>query len=238
MLLTRLGIPKLWGEDPGRLWPMARAVVQPVTLWLAPSAAYGVDRLPPGGAVLAANHFSGIDHPLIGSFVPGVTYFLAKSELFEIPVLGEALGWMGVISIRRGEGDRDALRRARHVVREGGLVCVHVEGTRQRLGYPGPLHTGGLMIAMQEGAPVVPLGLDTFGWSPTNRRRCALVFGEPLDLTHLPRNRVGYAEAARIVEQELIRLWRLAAEAAARALPPELPDGTRRSGRVSPRLSH
>jgi len=38
---------------------------------------------------------------------------------------------------RRGEGDRDALRRSREVVREGGLVCVHIEGTRQRLGYPG-----------------------------------------------------------------------------------------------------
>jgi 1-acyl-sn-glycerol-3-phosphate acyltransferase len=236
--VTRRAVPKLWGEDPRRLWAFARRVVQPVTLWLAPAAAYGVERLPEGGAVLAANHFSGIDHPLIGSFVPGVTAFLAKSELFEVPVLGEALEWMGVISIRRGESDREAVRRARAFVRAGGRVCVHVEGTRQRLGYPGSIHTGGLMIAMQEGAPVVPLGLDTFGWSPTNRRHCALVFGEPLDLTHLPRNRTGYAEAARAVEAELVRLWRLAAEASARALPPELPDGTPRSGPVSLRLSH
>ena len=239
MLLTRLGVPKLWGEDPRRVWAFARRVVQPVTLWLAPAAAYGVERIPRDrGAVLAANHFSGIDHPLIGSFVPGVTAFLAKSELFEIPVLGEALAWMGVISIRRGESDREAVRRARTFVREGGLVCVHIEGTRQRLGYPGPVHTGGLMIAMQEGAPVVPLGLDTFGWSPTNRRHCALVFGEAIDLTHLPRNRAGYLEAATIVQAELVRLWRLACEAAARALPPELPDGTPRSEPVSLRLSH
>jgi 1-acyl-sn-glycerol-3-phosphate acyltransferase len=237
--LTRLGVPKLWRQDRARLWRFARQVVQPITVWLAPSAAYGVDRIPRDvGCVVAANHFSGIDHPLIGSFCPGIVYFLAKSELFELPVLGEALDWMGVISIRRGESDRDAVRRARACVREGGIVCVHIEGTRQRLGYPGRIHTGGLMIAMQEGAPVVPLGLDTFGWSPTNRRNCALVFGEPLDLTHLPRNRTGYAEAGQIVREQMVRLWRLAAEAAAAGLPPELPDGAKRSGPVDPRLAH
>ena len=232
--LTRLGLPKLWGHDRTRLWRFARKTVVPITLGLAPTAAYGVDRIPrERGCVLAANHFSGIDHPLIGAFVPGITYFLAKSELFEIPVLGEALAWMGVISIRRGQSDRDALRVARQRVRDGGVVCVHIEGTRQRLGYPGPIQTGGLMIAMQEGAPVVPLGLDTFGWSPTNRRCCALVFGDPIEVDQLPRNRAGYAEAGELVRVEMVRLWRLAAEAAAAGLPPSLPDGTPRNEPVS-----
>ena len=232
--LTRLGLPRLWGGDRERLWAFARRVVQPATLALAPAAAYGVDRIPRDrGAVIAANHFSGIDHPLIGCFVPGITYFLAKSELFRIPVLGEALEWMGVIPIKRGASDRDALRNARQHVREGGLVVIHIEGTRQRLGYPGPIHTGALMIAMQEGAPVIPLGLDTFGWSPTNRRKCALVIGEPIELSHLPRNRTGYAEAGELVQAEMVRLWRQAAEAAAAGLPPELPDGTRRNGPVA-----
>lgn len=231
--LSRL-VPRTWRGDPDRFWAFARPIVQPITLALAPSAAYGVERVPRDrGGVLAANHFSGIDHPLIGCFVPGTTYFLAKSELFEIPVLGEALEWMGVISIRRGESDRDALRRAREEVRNGHLVCVHVEGTRQRLGYPGPVHTGGLMIAMQEGAPVFPLGLDTFGWSPANRRNCTLVFGEPIELDGLPRNRAGYAEAAELVRTEIVRLWRLAAEAAAAGLPARLPDGTPRNVPVS-----
>jgi 1-acyl-sn-glycerol-3-phosphate acyltransferase len=232
--LTRLGVPKLWREDMTRLWRFARHTVVPITLGLAPAAAYGVERIPRDrGCVLAANHFSGVDHPLIGAFVPGITYFLAKSELFEIPVLGEALDWMGVISIRRGQSDRDAVREARGRVRDGGIVCVHIEGTRQRLGYPGPIQTGGLMIAMQEGAPVVPLGLDTFGWSPRNRRHCALVFGEPIELGHLPRNRKGYEEAGALVRDEIVRLWRLAAGAAAAGLPPALPDGTPRDEPVS-----
>jgi len=231
--LLRL-VPRSWRGDPDRFWAVFRPIVRPIALALAPAAAYGVERIPRDrGAVLAANHFSGIDHPLIGCFVPGTTYFLAKSELFEIPVIGDWLELMGVISIRRGESDRDALRRSREEVRNGHVVCVHIEGTRQRLGYPGPIHTGGLMIAMQEGAPVVPLGLDTFGWSPSNRRPCALVFGEPLELDGLPRNRAGYTEAGELVRAELVRLWRLAAEASAAGLPSELPDGTPRNGPVS-----
>jgi 1-acyl-sn-glycerol-3-phosphate acyltransferase len=227
--LTKLGLPKLWGEDPERIWPFARGLVIPPALALAPAAGYGLDRVPlEGGGVVAANHFSGIDHPLIGGFCPRPIYFLAKAELFEVPLVGDFLHWIGTFPVRRGIGDRDALRWARKLVREGKLVGVHVEGTRQRFGHPGPVQTGGLMIALQEGAPVIPCAVDTFGWSLTNRRRCAVVWGEPLDLTHLPRNREGYGRAAEIVGGEIVRLWRLAAEAAAAGLPPELPDGARR----------
>ncbi len=59
--LTRLGLPKLWHEDRTRLWRFARHTVVPVTLRLAPTAAYGVERIPRDrGCVLAANHFSGV----------------------------------------------------------------------------------------------------------------------------------------------------------------------------------
>ena len=217
-------------------WRLGRLVAPPVTMLLAPGAGYGVERVPPeGGAVVAANHFSAIDHPLIGSFSPRPLHFLAKAELLEIPGLGALLRWLGVFGVRRGEGDRDAVRRARELVRAGELVCVHVEGTRQRFGHPGPLHPGGLMIAMQESAPVIPLGLDTFHWSVRNRRLCAVVWGEPMSLDDLPRNRKGYAEAADRVGAEIVRLWRQAVAACVAGLPPELPDGARRSG-INPRL--
>ena len=222
-----VGIP----SDPDSAYAFARRLVVYPILWFAPSATYGVEHVPAeGGAVIAANHFSGIDHPLIGSFCPRPVRFLAKAELLEIPLLGALLRWLGVFPVRRGEGDRDALRRARELVRAGNLVCVHVEGTRQRLGYPGPVHPGGLMIAMQEGAPIIPCALDTFRWSPANRRPCAVVWGAPIDVSGLPRNRKGYARAAEIVGAELVRLWRQAAEACAAGLPPELADGTRRHG--------
>ncbi len=212
-------------------WAIGRAFVPRIAVLLAPAAGYGVERIPlEGGGVVAANHFSGIDHPLIGGFCPRIIYFLAKAELMAVPVVGAALGWLGVFGVRRGEGDRDALRRARELVRDGNLVGVHLEGTRQRFGHPGVMQPGGLMIAMQEGVPVIPCGLDTFGWSPRNRRKCAVIWGEPMRLDDLPRNRKGYAEAGERVGAEIVRLWRLAAEVSAAGLPPELPDGSRRSG--------
>jgi 1-acyl-sn-glycerol-3-phosphate acyltransferase len=217
-------------------WWAGRRVVPLFTRLAAPAAAYGIDRVPrDGGAVIAANHFSGIDHPLIGVFSPRPMHFLAKAELLEIPGLGQLLHLLGVFGVRRGESDREAVRRAREIVREGGLVCIHVEGTRQRFGHPGPIHPGGLMIAMQEGVPVIPLGLDTFHWSLRNRRKCALVWGGPMRIDDLPRNRKGYAAAGDRVGEEIVRLWRQAVAASEAGLPPELPDGTRRSG-INPRL--
>ena len=216
-------------------WAIGRAFVPRIAVTLAPAAGYGVDRVPlEGGAVVAANHFSAIDHPLIGGFCPRIIYFLAKAELLEVPVVGPGLRWLGVFGVRRGEGDRDALRHARELARDGNLVGVHLEGTRQRFGHPGTMQPGGLMIAMQERVTVIPCGLDTFGWSPRNRRRCAVVWGEPMAVDDLPRNRKGYAEAAERVGAEVVRLWRLAAEASAAGLPPELPDGAKRSG-INPR---
>ena len=228
-------VPALWGGDDTKVWHAMRFFVAPATLWLAPSYGYGVERIPEtGGLLLAANHFSGIDHPLIGVFVPRPVYFMAKAELFEIPVFGELLDWTGTFPVRRGEVDRDALRTARTVMREGRILALHVEGTRQRLGYPGPLQLGGLSLAILDDVPVVPCAVDTFRWSPTNRKRCAVVFGEPISLAGVGRGRGGSERAGEIVGAEIVRLWRLAIGAVHDGFPPVLPDGALRAGPTPP----
>jgi len=228
-MMQRL-IPKLWGGSPEATWRFARVPVTWVMRALAPTGGYGVERIPAsGGAVVAANHFSGLDPTLIGIYSRRFMYFMAKLELLEVPVVGDLLRWTGVFAVRRGEGDRDSIRVARWVAREGHLMTMFMEGTRQRFGYPGPVHPGAVMIALQEGVPIVPCGLDSFGWSPSNRRPCAVVFGEPFSLDGLPVNSRGYRAGAEIVEQAIHRLWRQAATAAADGLPDRLPDGTPKS---------
>ncbi len=232
MLLTRLGIPLLWGADVERGWVFMRYNVVPITArLLAPgSRAYGTDRIPAeGGGVLAANHLSAIDPPLVGSFSRRALWYMMKAELLDIPVVGEALTWTGAFPIWRGEGDREGLRHARELVREGHIVGVFVEGTRQRFGYPGgPIHAGALTIAMNENVPVIPCGVESFGWSRKNRRACCVVYGEPMHFAELPRHGKGYKRAAELVGAEILRLWRLAAEAVAAGFPETLPDGARR----------
>lgn len=231
MRLAQLGIPKLWGEDPERLWPVLRwFVTAAVSGILAPgSRGYGLERIPPsGGYVLAANHLATVDHPLIGMFSPRTIFYMAKAELLAMPLVGEFLMWTGAFPVRRGEADRDALREARRLVREGHVVGVHVEGTRQRLGYPGEVKIGGVMIALQEGVPIVPCGVETFRWSVRNRRACSVVWGEPIATEGLRRDKAGYEKLMETVRVEILRLWRQAGEAVAAGLPPELPDGTKR----------
>lgn len=229
-LLTRLGVPWIWGGDVERGWVFMRYNVKPITAWLAPGSwAYGTERIPAaGGAVLAANHLSGIDPPLIGTFSRRAIWYMMKAELLDIPVVGEALTWTGGFPVRRGEGDRDSLRKARELVREGHVVGLFVEGTRQRFGHPGPVRAGALTIAMKEGVPVIPCGIESFGWSMRNRRACALVYGQPMTFDHLPANGAGYKEAADLVSAEIVRLWRQGAAAVAAGFPATLPDGTPR----------
>lgn len=237
MLLTRLGVPKLWGDDPEVAWAVMRYWVSPATMWLAPSFGYGLDRVPrTGGAVLAANHLSGIDPPLVGALSPRAIRYMVKADLFELPIVGELFDWAGGFPVRRGGADREALRTARRLVRDGHVVGMFVEGTRQRLGYPGPIHSGAMMVAMREGVPVIPCGLESFGWSRGNRRRCAVVWGKPIDLGGLPLSGRGYREAAAIVADEILRLWRQAAEAVTAGFPADLADGARRSVWVRPTL--
>jgi hypothetical protein len=153
---------------------------------------------------------------------------MAKIELLSVPVAGEILRWTGAFAVRRGEGDRDSIRVARWAAREGHVVAMFMEGTRQQLGYPGPMHAGAAMVAIQEEVPVVPCGIDTFGWVLGNRRACCVVWGEPIRLD-LSRTGKGYKEGAALLEAEVVRLWRMAAQAVADGFPRQLPDGARRA---------
>jgi 1-acyl-sn-glycerol-3-phosphate acyltransferase len=230
--LTRLGIPWLWGADVEKGWMFMRFNVVPITTRLmAPgSYAYGICRLPrKGGAVVAVNHLSAIDPPLVGSFSNRAIWYMMKSELLQIPVVGEALTWAGAFPIRRGGSDREGLRKARELVRAGHIVGIFVEGTRQRFGYPaGRIHAGAATIAMKEDVPVIPCAVESFRWSRRNRRACCVVYGEPIVIDGIEANGRGYKEAAELIRVELLRLWRQAADAVADRFPPELPDGTQR----------
>ena len=68
------------------------------------------------------------------------------------------------------------------------------------------MHAGAAMLAIQEDVPIVPCGVDTFGWSFKNRRTCCVVWGEPVRLD-LPRNGKGYKEGTRILEEIVTGLW-------------------------------
>ncbi len=171
---------------------------------------YGTERIPrSGGLVIAINHFHWIDIPCVGWVCQRNVYFLAKIEAHRVPGLGQLIRGFGTLPVRRGESDREAVRRMREVVREGNALGVFVEGTRQRSGVPGHVQPGAAMVALQENVPVICAAIHgSQTWRLGNFAPVSIAWGEPMRFDGLPRGGKGYREASALIEEELNRLWR------------------------------
>jgi 1-acyl-sn-glycerol-3-phosphate acyltransferase len=190
-------------------WPFGRWTLGSLAALAARLHVYGRERIPRhGGLVLALNHLSWIDIPLFAFANPRNTYFVAKIEAHSVPGLGQFIRAFGSFSVRRGESDRDAVRRMREVVREGKVLGVFVEGTRQRSGVPGEVQPGAAMVALQENVPVVCGAIHgSFEWKLGNFAPASVAFSEPLRFDGLPRGAKGYREASEEIQAEIHRLW-------------------------------
>ena len=133
----------------------------------------------------------------------------------DFPVLGRFVRWHGTIGVRRGESDREAVRLMRRAARDGRVVGLFVEGTRQKTGRPGPAQPGAAMVAMQEDVPVVPVAVyGTQFWRIGNFAPCSVAFGEPLRFEGLPKGGKGYKEATVEIERRINVLFDWLAERA------------------------
>jgi 1-acyl-sn-glycerol-3-phosphate acyltransferase len=202
-------------------WALGRHYMGGPARLITRARAYGVERVPrTGGLVYAINHFHWLDVPLVGAFSPRDVDFVAKTEAVSFPALGRFLRWHGTIGIRRGESDRDAVRRMRDSARTGRVVGLFVEGTRQKSGVPGRAQPGAAMVALQEDVPVVPIGIyGTQFWKPTNLAPCSIAFGEPVRFEGLPKGGRGYKEATAEIERRIHALVEWLAEVHAEGRP-------------------
>jgi len=190
------------------VWAVGNVTIQPLVRLLTPLRNYGVERVPTsGGVVLAFNHFHWLDPPIFGALSPRTIYFMAKVEAHRIPGLGQLIRSFGTISVRRGESDREAVRRMREVVRNGHALGLFVEGTRQRSGKLGPVQPGAAMVALQEDVPVVPAAIyGSYTWRIGNWAPVSVAWGEPLRFEGLPKGGKGYREASAEVAGKLRHL--------------------------------
>jgi len=190
-------------------WTVGKGFLGSLTRAATSIRVYGKERVPrEGGAVLAVNHFNFIDVPVVGTMCPRRLVFVAKSELFDVPGLSQLIAAHGTLAIRRGESDRDALRRMREAVRKNDMLGLFVEGTRQTSGVPGEAKPGAAMIAISEGVPVVPAAIHgSQTWKLGNRAAVSLAFAEPMRFAEHPRNSKGYAAASEEIMAEIKRLW-------------------------------
>jgi 1-acyl-sn-glycerol-3-phosphate acyltransferase len=146
------------------LYLLAAAVSWPVVKLVYRLRETGLENLPAGGYVLAANHTSNFDPwPLAMPLYPRrQVRFMAKSELFN-PVLKPILLAGGAFPVRRGAADLEAINRAVELVRDGEIVVMFPEGTRRSKGFrktrEAKAHTGAARIALTADAPLVPAAI-------------------------------------------------------------------------------
>ena len=173
---------------------MLYAIVKPLTVTLMRLffglRSRGTEHVPATGPVLlVANHVSFLDPPLVGGASARRLTFLAKAELFRVPLFGGLIRRLGAHPLRREGGDAGALRTALRVLKGGGALLVFPEGTRGEEGILGPAKPGAGMLAVLGGAAVVPVYVSGSGraW-PRDRRfprpaDVTVTFGPPLALT-------------------------------------------------------
>ncbi|MBP7332270.1 MAG: 1-acyl-sn-glycerol-3-phosphate acyltransferase [Firmicutes bacterium ADurb.Bin373] len=139
----------------------------------------GRENLPAGGGfLLVANHVSYWDPVVVICAFKKKVCFMAKSELFNIPVIGYVLRISGSFPVRRDKSDREAIRTALRLLAEGQMVGVFPEGTRSHTGDLLRPHLGAAMLAAKAKVPMIPVALigtrGVFG-------RVRMIIGAPVE---------------------------------------------------------
>ena len=125
-------------------------------------ALVGIDRLPQGASIVMANHSSNLDPDVLLPALPGHVVIYLKESLMRIPLLGYAMRLAGFIPVRRDgtvESAKAASDAAKQALEQGSCLVIFPEGTRSRDGSLLPFKKGPFFLAMESGAPVVPVSI-------------------------------------------------------------------------------
>lgn len=166
-------------------WHVVLAVVRPFMCTMLALEVRGAEHVPAhGGCLIAANHVSFWDPVAVGAAAPRETWFLAKQELFAVPVFGALIRAHNAIPIKRASSDRAGVDRATKLVASGRALLIFPEGGRSIPGVFRPPRPGVGMIALDAGgAPIVPAyvsGTRPAVPSMLRRTRARVTFGPPI----------------------------------------------------------
>jgi 1-acyl-sn-glycerol-3-phosphate acyltransferase len=133
-----------------------------------------------GSVLLVSNHISNLDPPLVGSGIDRKVRFMAKAELFQVSVLGWFLRKVGAFPVKRGAGDRNALRTVFKILDEGEVLGMFPEGTRSKSGEVEEAHSGAAAFALRSQATLIPVAIVG---KYKRFRPIKVVYGQPVDLS-------------------------------------------------------
>jgi 1-acyl-sn-glycerol-3-phosphate acyltransferase len=182
----------------------ARGVVAAVFFPLYRIEVKGKEHFPKEGAILlCSNHIDNLDPPTVGISAPRQVHFMAKEELFQVPVLGGIVRKVGSFPVKRGMSDREALRNGLNVLKDGGVLGLFPEGTRSKDGKLGKGLAGAGFFALRSNALVVPCAvIGTY--KPFQKVK--VFFGEPINLDPLRESKATAEEATELIMSKIAEL--------------------------------
>lgn len=163
-----------------------------------------------GGFIIAPNHILEFDPLFIAMADKRLFHYIAKSEIFENPIVNKAATHLNAFPIVRGKGDMTAVNYAIELIRRGEVLCIFPEGTRSPDGTPQRAKSGVGLMARKTGADVIPTAIYIEDKSKKGSR-VVVKFGkaiknEDLGFTDGGKTKENKA-AANIIMDEIIRLW-------------------------------
>ena len=169
----------------GYMYDVVRVILTLPTILIYRTRAIGTEHVPLTGKVIVTpNHFSQMDHFLAAVYLRRKVQFMAKSQLFGNPIFNYIFFHGGVFPIRRGFNDTEAFETAHTVLNREGALLMYAEGGRSRTGDLGEPKRGVGKIALESGAPVVPVAIHgsahVRGWKRLQFPKVTVQFGEPL----------------------------------------------------------
>ncbi|MFN6560247.1 MAG: lysophospholipid acyltransferase family protein [Nostoc sp. ChiSLP01] len=136
------------------------SVVSPMLHTYFRGKIYGAENVPRSGSVVVvSNHASYFDPPIVSNCVCRPVAYMAKEELFNIPVLAQAIKLYGAYPVSRGSADRNAIRAALEYLNHGWAVGVFLQGTRTPDGRITEPKRGALLLAAKAKAPILPVSV-------------------------------------------------------------------------------
>lgn len=156
-----------------------------------------------GGVLLCSNHIDALDPPVVGITAPRPVNFMAKEELFKLPILKGILPKVHAFPVKRGLSDRQALRTAVNLLKDGQVVGLFPEGTRNRTGQLGKGFSGAGFFALRGNAVVVPCAII----GPYKIfRKVKIVYGEAIDMEPYRESRAKPEEVTEVIMAHIQKL--------------------------------
>ncbi len=169
-------------KKPGKLYRFARWLLGGIIRCMYRVHIHGAENLPEGGAIICANHTGYPDSLVLAATLPRQVHFLAKKELFRIPILGGLIRAFGAVPIKRDSADVGAIKEIVNISMSGRLVAVFPQGHRRYGLNPADteIKHGVGMMAYRSDMPVVPICIKMKKQKYALFRRVDVIIGEPM----------------------------------------------------------